>query len=101
MKKKTYKAKKDIPINTNDVIKDDISTDLSKIKLSKINKSIGSTDDFKQPDMTINLDLKNDTKFELFSNKNDKTIQTKINNNSNIFIIILVPCLLIGIFNLH
>lgn len=51
--------------------------------------------------MTMNLDLKDDTKFELFSNKNNKAIQTKINNNSNIFIIFLVTCLLIGIFNLH
>ena len=94
-KKKTYKAKKDIPINTNNVIKDDISTNVSEIKLSGTDKLVGSTNDLKTPDMTMNLDLKDDTKFELFGLvKNTNNISTI----STILVIFLLIIFLLIIF---
>ena len=71
-----------------------ISTHVTEIKLSGTDKSVGSTNDLKQPDMTMNPDLKDDTKFELFINGKE------INNNSNLWLVILVSLFLIGICNL-
>ena len=71
-----------------------ISTNVSEIKLAGTDKSVGSTNDLKTPDMTMNPDLKDDTKFELFTNGKE------INYNSNLSLVILVSLFLIGICNL-
>ena len=73
----------------------EISTNVSEIKLAGTDKSVGSTNDLKTPDMTMNPDLKDDTKFELFTNGKE------INYNSNLSLVILVSLFLIGICNLY
>jgi hypothetical protein len=71
-----------------------IPTDISEIQLSETDSSVGKTSDLKAPDMNMNPDLKDDTKFELFINGKE------INNNSNLWLVILVTLFLIGICNL-
>ena len=71
-----------------------VDTNVSEIKLSGTDKSVGKTSDLKSPDMNMNPDLKDDTKFELFINGKE------INNNSNLLLVILVSLFLIGICNL-
>jgi hypothetical protein len=71
-----------------------IPTDISEIQLSETDSSIGKTTDLKTPDMNMNPDLKDDTKFELFANAKER------NNNSNMLIVILVTLFLVGICNL-
>ena len=71
-----------------------IPTDISEIQLSETNRSVGQTTDLKTPDMNMNPDLKDDTKFELFANAKER------NNNSNMLLVILVTLFLIGICNL-
>ncbi len=72
-----------------------VSTDVSEIELAGTDKSVGSTNDLKTPDMAMNPDLKDDTKFELFTNGKE------INYNSNLSLVILLSLFLIGICNLN
>ena len=69
-----------------------ISTNVSKIQLSGTDKSVGTTNNLKQPNMTMNPDLKDNTKFELFGSEKNT------NNISSIIAIFLLIIFLIILY---
>ena len=100
LKKITYKSKKDIPINTNNAIKGDIDisnvpdivdTDI-KLKFTYPDKSMGKTNNLKSPNMSMKVDMKDTTKFELFGSEKNT------NNISNILAIFLLIIFLIILY---
>jgi hypothetical protein len=100
LKKITYKSKKDIPINTNNVIRGDIDishvpdivdTDI-KLKFTYPDKSMGKTNNLKSPNMSMKVDMKDTTKFELFGSEKNT------NNISNILAIFLLIIFLIILY---